>query len=136
MNLTMKVGDLASIAVAALVMPALAQQQQTQPPAQSGAQQLQGQNQTSKGSQQGRNQQISPRQLNESQVKQLQQALDAKGYNERGGTIRLSNAVLNGRWLMVRSRRSTVCARGQVVSRQSRAISVGFPVLSVSRETD
>src|SRR6516164_5011093 len=37
----------------------------------------------------------------------------------RGCTIRLSNAVLNGRWLMVRSRRSTIC-RGRVVSRQSR----------------
>jgi hypothetical protein len=77
---------LASIAVAALVMPAFAQQQQTQPPAQSGAQELQqqqhsqGQNQPGKGSQQARNQQISPRQLNESQVKHLQQALDDKGY--------------------------------------------------------
>jgi peptidoglycan hydrolase-like protein with peptidoglycan-binding domain len=65
-------------------MPAFAQQQQTQPPAQSGAKQLQqhsqGQNQPGNGSQQARNQQISPRRLNESQVKLLQQALDDKGY--------------------------------------------------------
>jgi peptidoglycan hydrolase-like protein with peptidoglycan-binding domain len=76
---------IASIAVATLVMPALAQQQQKQPPAQSGGQQsqqqTQGQNQPGNGSQQARNEQISPRQLNESQVKQLQQALDGKGYH-------------------------------------------------------